>query len=184
MSGVTPRHSLPRQVDALKCCQQGVSLSGTVSLNALPQIAALAVDGGEGEARVDWQFGTDEQARRVIHGSIQAEIALVCQRCLGPLPVTVNTSQALALVWEDEQAAQLPRTLDPVVMTGTEMDVYAVVEEEILLALPLVAQHAAGDCQPPGWQQEETSQVLEKRKSPFDVLAALKTGGTTTDSAD
>lgn len=174
---------LPPHIDAVKLCQQGGSLSGEVSFVRLERLAEQLCH-QNGQARVDWQFELDAQSRKVIHGTVDAVVPLVCQRCLEQVDVAVRADTSLALVWSDEQAAQLPRTLDPVLMESDVLDVFATVEDELLLALPIVAAHEAGTCQAAQMSIEETQVeplAGEKKTNPFQVLANLKTGSDETD---
>lgn len=183
MHSAPTSQSLPPHVDAVKLCQQGGRLSGGVSFARLERLAQQLCD-TDGQAHVDWLFSLDEQSRKVIHGSVEALVSLVCQRCLEPVQVAVHADTALALVWSDEQAAQLSRTLDPVLMDSDMLDVYATAEEELLLALPIVAVHEAGTCQAAQIHSEELPAELmagEKKINPFQVLANLKSGSDATD---
>lgn len=180
MSDPTPRQNLPHHVDALKLCQQRAQVSGAVGLTDLPRVAAQ-LHTVEGKAQAELVFDVDEQARRTIKGRIQASLQLVCQRCLESITVTVQPELSLALVWNDEQAGNLPRWLDPVLMEEPELDLYGIVEDELLLAMPLVASHEKGACSPPPVSAVPTDsgksvgESAEKKENPFQVLASLKT---------
>lgn len=175
MPNPMPEQSLPRSVDALKFCQQGVRVSGLLPVKELPRLSA-ELQANDGSVLADLVFGIDEQARKTMHGHLAGVLTMLCQRCLDEIPVHVMTDVAWALVWNDQQAAQLPRTLDPVLIEGQELDLYSIVEDELLLALPLVAVHEEGRCQPPAVASLAEPEVLqvEKKKNPFQVLAALK----------
>ena len=54
------------------------------------------------------------------------------------------------------------------VAADAELDVWSLVEDEVLLALPIAPRHAEGACQAAG------ESVLKQRASPFAVLAGLK----------
>jgi uncharacterized protein len=181
MSDPAPRQNLPHHVDALKLCQQRAQVSGAVSLTDLPRVAAQLHE-VDGKAHAELVFDIDEQARRIIKGQIKASLQLVCQRCLEGIAVTVEPELSLALVWNDEQAGNLPRWLDPVLMEEPDLDLYVIVEDELLLALPLVAHHDTGACNPPvvssehiSFEQPADDQSVEKKENPFQVLANLKT---------
>lgn len=180
MSDPAPRQNLPHHVDALKLCQQRAQVSGAVSLTDLPRVAAQLHE-VQGKAHAELAFDIDEQARRVIKGRINASLQLVCQRCLEGIAVTVQPELSLALVWNDEQAGNLPRWLDPVLMEGSDLDLYSIVEDELLLAMPLVASHDKGVCNPPpvGAAPVDSGKFAdepaEKKENPFQVLASLKT---------
>ncbi len=168
---------LPRIVDALKLCQQRAHIAGFVEFAQLSRLDGV-LSAPEGQVAVDIQFAVDEQHRKVLSGRIVASVPLTCQRCLGTMMWPLDNRFELALVWDEEQAAQLPRTLDPVLVEDTELDVFSVVEDEILLALPLVAHHEVGTCfAPPVSNPVVQVETVRDKKNPFQVLASLKTGG-------
>jgi len=175
MRSLTTNQLLPGSVDALKLCQQGVTVSGFLPLVQLQRLSnQLYVP--EGNVQVELRFGLDEQSRKTITGQLQATVPLICQRCLERLDVDITSEPSLALVWNKDQIAQLPRVLDPVLMDGEDLDLHDIVEEELLLALPLVAIHEVGTCQPPKLLTEQLieDEPEEKRVNPFQVLATLK----------
>lgn len=177
MRSLTTNQLLPGSVDALKLCQQGVKISGFLPLVQLQRLSSQLYL-AEGNVQAVLSFGMDEQSRKTVNGHLEAVLPLVCQRCLERLDVAVTSEFSLALVWNDDQAAQLPRTLDPVLMEGEEFDVPQIVEEELLLALPLVAVHEPGACHAPQLLgQPVDDESAEEKINPFQVLAALKLEG-------
>ncbi len=171
---------LPRSVDALKFCQQRAEVAGVLPLTVLPRLSGLlyAMDG---EVNIELFFTIDEQSRKRVNGELTSVLLLQCQRCLDRVEVPVSSSFSLALVWSDDQAASLPRNIDPVLMVGSELDLYGIVEDELLLALPLVAIHQPGECVTPPLpvaQECFENVVVTKKKNPFQVLASLKSGDT------
>ena len=167
---------LPVSIDALKLCQQGVQISGFFPLLRLQRLSQQLYI-AEGNVQTELSFGVDQQSRKIVSGHLEAVLPLVCQRCLERIDISVTTELSLALVWNDDQAAQLPRTLDPVFMDGEDLDLLEIVEEELLLALPLVAIHDEGVCQPPKIlvEQVDVDEPVETKVNPFQMLAALKT---------
>lgn len=170
---------LPRYVDAVRLCQQHASVSGRLPLSAMSRLSAHLVS-AEGEADAVLAFGLDEQMRRTLTGQVSATVAVVCQRCLDTMHVPLVCELSLALVWTDEQAAQLPKSLDPVVLEDQELDVYSILEDELLLALPLAPVHDTGQCEPPV-MPEPLDSVVPVKENPFQVLAALKSGAVDSD---
>jgi uncharacterized protein len=177
MRSLTTNQLLPGSVDALKLCQQGVRVSGFLPLANLQRLSRQLYV-AEGVVQAELAFGVDEQSRKTINGHLEATLPLVCQRCLERHDVAVTSEFALALVWNDDQAARLPRTLDPIQMEGEELDLLEIVEEELLLALPLVALHEPGVCQPPELLNQPVDDAsVEEKTNPFQVLASLKLEG-------
>lgn len=176
MSTSASRQLLPRSVDALKLCQQQALVAGFLPLAGLRRLSE-ALCCAEGEAEVELEFRLDEQARKIVHGHLKAVMPMVCQRCLEQMKVPVDVSLSLALVWSDEQAARLPRSLDPVLMESQELDLHGLLEEELLLALPLVPHHEPGVCRPPpSCTTQPVEQPVVRKDNPFQVLAELKQG--------
>ena len=175
MRSLTTNQLLPASIDALKFCQQGVKVSGFLPLARLQRLSQQLYL-PEGNVQAELSFGLDEQSRKTVSGHLETILPLVCQRCLDRIDVPVVAEILLALVWNDDQAAQLPRTLDPVLMDGEDLDLLEIVEEELLLALPLVAVHEADTCEPPQLLVKQVADIepVEKKVNPFQVLAALK----------
>jgi len=79
--------------------------------------------------------------RSTVHGSLEME----CQRCLKPVGVTVNSSRVLYLATSEEEAERLETALADealeVVVVGQSLDLAGLIEDEVLLGLPLVPMH-------------------------------------------
>lgn len=111
-----------------------------------------------------------------LHLSAQATLSLVCQRCLGPVDELVQferdfrfvASEALAEV-EDEESEE-----DVLVLSKT-FNLLELVEDELLMATPLVAKHAT--CPKPVKLQAADPDFVEpeqEKPNPFAVLQQLK----------
>jgi uncharacterized protein len=79
--------------------------------------------------------------------NVRTQLAMICQRCLDEVQVPIDAHAELAFIDEEAQVARVPESHDPVVMTAGRVSLTALVEEELLLALPIVPVHAdPGDC--------------------------------------
>ena len=171
---------LPRLVDPSKLAEQSVSLEGVVPLRSLPRFAEVLHD-PEGEVSVVLQFGRDPEKRRIIEGRLNTSVVLECQRCMSALRTTLSSDFVLGLVISDDQARQLPREYEPFLMKDFEADLWQMVEDELLLAVPPFPLHEREEC-PASEALEEFeradevvgSEEPEKRENPFSVLAELK----------
>lgn len=105
----------------------------------------------------------------------QAPVWMTCQRCLQPVEVPVHVERALRFVRGDDEAARLDaETDDDVLPLEGSIDVAELVEDELLLALPLVPRHDTCPqplAPPPGELEEPAAE------SPFAALSVLKRGG-------
>jgi uncharacterized protein len=74
--------------------------------------------------------------------AVAADLTLTCQRCLGPMRWPIDSRTRVVLVPDLASADRAPEGLDPVVIEEGRTSVRDLAEEELLLALPLVAMHA------------------------------------------
>lgn len=104
---------------------------------------------------------------------IDGDVVLVCQRCLQPMQQPLHLRSQFLVADDEESADRLDQDDDfDVVVGSAHFDVNALIEDEVILALPVAPRHAV--C--PDGTREATATT--PKPSPFAVLAALKrTGG-------
>ena len=163
---------LPRQGDPRKFAQHGVSLEGVIPVSELPRILDATEDSGS-EVQVKLEFTISEERKKVVIGSANADLALVCQRCLEPVTVPVESNISLAIVWDEEAAKALPERFDPWITGEGMADLYEMIEEELLLSLPAVAYHEE-PCLDSKLYSSGKPVEVKKEKNPFQVLEQLK----------
>ena len=110
-----------------------------------------------------------------------------CQRCLKPVIVEVAIETTLTVAAHDEEARAKIKDYEPILLNEEGvLDIDALIEEEILLSLPLVAMHTESSNDEadrtvainPALADEPVQQI-ERRSgmgmdNPFDVLKTLK----------
>ena len=168
------------RVDPWLLAEQEQVLEGRIPLETLSRLAPLLVE-NTGEAAFVLQFGRDESGRSVIHSSVRADLKLECQRCLEAMTHAVDFQGELALVRGLLEAEQLPRELDPLMIQESGLlEVQELIEDELLLSIPVSPRHQAGTCQAHENETvpQETSPEVAGPNNPFAVLAGLKTGST------
>jgi uncharacterized protein len=100
---------------------------------------------------------------------------MICQRCLEPVVLPIHSECVYAVVNEGTSGQHLPKGYDVLEVGEDPLDLLALVEEELLLALPIVPLHDKEVCQPPaGPDEPEPNQDEVSRSNPFSVLAQLK----------
>jgi len=105
---------------------------------------------------------------------VKAHLALACQRCFGALAWPVRTAGRVALVAGGAEAERVPAELETVLAPDHRLSLRDLVEEELLLALPLVALHPEGECaQALGAPAPEQPAPAEERHRPFAGLSEL-----------
>jgi len=167
---------LTTTLDVRKAAARGASVSGVLEPQNLAHFNTLLAS-SDGEVNVDLTFSKDEEGRHIIEVAIVAQVMVICQRCLEPMATQLGSRSTLAVVLNDEQAALLPKHLDPLVLDEQNCNLWDLVEEELILAMKPFSYHDTQDCKdrmkvfshPP---IEEVP--VEKKPNPFDVLADLK----------
>jgi len=168
---------LPKQVDVRKLVASDASIAAREPLSSFKRLGAM-LEGGEGDVEVQLQFFVDEQRLRRIDGSVKTEVKVLCQRCLQPMAVALDSDFAVAVVWSDDEAEHLPRELDPYIAGEEPQDIRDLIEDELIISLPFVSYHEPGQCAAAGYENPEPEPEVPapSRENPFKVLEKLKPG--------
>ena len=163
---------LPDRLDLIATAEAGRLLRGRVAISSLERLLpALISDAGE--LQVEMELGKGPDGTRYLAGSIQGEVVLKCERCLGEMTLPLDLTYRLGLVTSDAAEDVLPEWYEPLVVTAEPAHIADVIADEVLLALPIVPTHKDGlDCQE--FVKEHAPPVSEQRENPFAVLAGLK----------
>ncbi|MGI1678026.1 MAG: YceD family protein [Cellvibrionaceae bacterium] len=180
MSIGTHNQFLPQSVDARKFAHQGVDLGGELKLERLIRFQE-AIVASISPLVAELRFDLDASRHRVLTGTIKGEVSVICQRCMQPMTFCINTRLAIGIVSTEEAIKQLPKGLEPWLVDSEDgsADLYEVLEDELLLALPMVAYHEE-QCvdkalYSSGVDDLEDREVPKKSKvNPFSVLEGLK----------
>jgi uncharacterized protein len=164
---------LPEQVDPLRFAQTGRELEGEISPGSMQRLQKL-LSSDAGTVRVRLVFDLDDAGNPRVQGSISATLEMLCQRCMAPMPLSLETRVLLGIVTTEAQANALPDEYEPLVVDSEEISLTELVEDELLLALPLSAMHEQGQCLNVDFTEHVISDEPQARENPFSVLASLK----------
>lgn len=161
----------PYIIDAFEFGRAGERREGQLNVVDLARLAAACAD-SSGVLSWSLQAGTDVFGHLQLSLAVAVTVNLICQRCLEPFPIEVKSASSLILAKSDEQANEIEDKLEDdavdVIVGSNTLDLLALIEDEVLLALPLSARHEV--C--------TDASALEKLKSeklsPFAVLKDLK----------
>lgn len=154
-------------IDSLEFARQGGKLNGQVAVAQFARLADLLADEA-GSLDFELYGERDDEGKNWLMLRVTGGLSLCCQRCLSPLPYAVAIDSKLRLVapgtaWPDEELAD---DGTDAIEASHELAVLPLVEEEVLLDLPVVPRHEV--CGLP------VANETEHRPSPFAVLAKLK----------
>jgi len=172
----------PARLDVEAFAKAGASMEGSWPLRRLERFAAASVSTTESD-QVTWRARGEHRPVRGGHPQIwlhieaHAAVMLECQRCLGPVAEQVDAQRSFLFVHGETTAAELDADSEDDVLAMTHsLDLYELIEDELLLAMPLVPRHET--CPEPLTQSEATGTLEEDAApNPFAALAALKRGG-------
>jgi uncharacterized protein len=166
---------LPGQLDLRRLADEEAVLAGSVPNSAMPRlISALADD--EGETQAEISFRRDPVRRPTISGSARTEVTLVCQRCMEAFRRPLETEFELVVVGSESEGEHLPEGIEPLLTDREQIETVELLEDELILALPVVAMHAEDTgCRIQVGEQPAASDEGEQgRPNPFAALEALK----------
>jgi uncharacterized protein len=176
-----PRRNDPRNLDVAAVAASAACLSGRWPLAGFARLVEGTPAGTSTGGDVQWSVrgqqrlvpGSDAQIW--LHLAAQVRVWRECQRCLQPMPLDLEVSRPLRFVAGEEVAAALDaESEDDVLALNLGLDLHELVEDELLLALPLVPTHDQCPQPLPGAADDG---ALEPAAHPFAALAGLKRRG-------
>ena len=202
----------PHAFDVFEFARSGRQAAGAVRVSQLPrmlnEVPADAPDRdtlftwqAEGSTQPELQDDGSEAAQPYLRLALHGSAWLECQRCLAPYEQRFDVEATYRLVATDEEAEAFPLDEDEldVIVGSRQFDLIELIEEELLLSLPLVPKHdacpqvheslvtgAAGEHASELSDEESDSEDLTPgvaeegdagKPNPFAALEALKRGG-------
>ena len=174
----------PDHLDVKAFAQAGATLTGSDPLSRYPRLAQEAegpVDGLMVQWSATGELHTESGGANHIwlHLQVEAAVPLTCQRCLqlDPMPLLVDRSfrfvadEATAEALDDESEEDL-------LALSRDFDLRALIEDELLMELPLVPRHETCPQELPMQSSDaDFEQASEEKPNPFAVLQGLRKNG-------
>src|SRR5215470_3746395 len=145
-------------IDGFEFATAGATQEGTLPLSSFPRLRdVLASD--VGDVRYSLHGVRDQRGRPSLELRVSATLQLRCQRCLAPLAFEVDDEALLVLAGSQAEIDAEPLDVDSPdrVVAGKEMDVRALVEDELILALPYAPRHEGCEARPEGSDRTASS---------------------------
>jgi uncharacterized protein len=172
------------RLDIEAFARAGACSAGQKTLVAFPRLLAETGDAGAQQV-LTWQARGErrqEQAGRSqlwLHLQVDVALPLVCQRCLEVVLAPLRLARAFRFVASEEEAwAQDENAQEDVLVQSREFDLVALIEDEVLMDLPLVARHDV--CQAEvKWSARDSdfSDSDDSARRPFAALSKWRTKG-------
>jgi uncharacterized protein len=171
---------LPVEVDPFRLAEARRLLEGEIPLTQMKRLLPMLAS-DTGAVQVSLEFGIDNMDVVNLTGEVEANLALICQRCLEPMDWSLQLSLALAFLRPDQDEAGIPGPYEPYVVDALPVRLTDMIEDEIILALPSIPRHELAQCPAGEWIQDEkpaakkTAAVEKQSDNPFSVLADMNT---------
>ena len=122
--------------------------------------------------------GANGQDQVWLHLTVGASVPLTCQRCLGPVDVALSIDRDFRFVGDEKTAeTEDDESEEDVLVLSRDFDLQSLIEDELLMALPLVPRHET--C-PKTVKLEavdpDFEAVAPEKANPFAILAKLQGG--------
>ena len=180
-----PRAFVPEKLDLAAFAHDGASLEGEWPASSLERLADSAAPDSPAKdwPSVGWSLHAEVRrprggkAQTWLQVTAEAQVALTCQRCLKPVEEHLDIDRWIRFVDTEAEAAELDADSDDDVLAlPRHLDARELIEDELLLAMPLVPRHEVCP-EPLAHADDEAEPEEEERPHPFAKLAALKRGG-------
>lgn len=171
----------PLRLDVRAFARAGAELGGQWPLSGFARLGASLMAAAEGTVpgEVRWAARGEQRTERGgaaqtwLHLSAQALLPMACQRCLGRTEETLAVERAYRFVADEATAQALDGEVEhEVLVVARELDLHALLEDELLLDLPLVPRHEV--CPQPLTGAPEQPAPSASADHPFAALAKLK----------
>ena len=163
-------------IDAFEFARMASSASGHIAVAEL-----LRVDLVRREGSLQWSLAgsSDSRRRPFLDLRVQGDVSVTCQRCLEPVVYPLEIISRLLLVTNQAQAEAEPLdedAYDVLPITGA-LDLSELIEDEVILALPLSAMHR--ECSMPAASIQNggnagANEIQSARVLPFAALRTRK----------
>lgn len=176
------REFLPDQLDIKAFTQVNGVLAGHDSLLRYERLARES-QGLHPDLIVDWRAEgfvrqeADGSVQYMIHLKVAATLPLQCQRCLQPVDLLLEVNRNFRFVQNETIAESLDEhSEDDVLVISREFNLRELIEDELVMEIPLVPAHVV--CPVPvslKLQDEGFEAAIEQKPNPFAALSNLRT---------
>jgi uncharacterized protein len=171
----------PRHLDMAAFCAQHAALDGHWPVAQFERLLDGTVPDAQAPS-VAWQVQGMSQPRagstpeHRLHLRVQATVLRQCQRCLGPMTLPLEVDRIFRFEPNEDMAAKLDDDSDDedVLVISRNFDLCELVEDELLLALPIVPMHTVCPVSVKMSIDADEDGSTEEKPNPFAALAALK----------
>ena len=160
---------LPLTIEPKRLARKGATIAGQYAITDMQRLGGLLHDqSGQVTFNLDFTHDDDNNVSYIM-GNVHVVLNIVCQRCLGLMNFTVDNPVYLGVIGNQEQAQNLPDECEPLLAGDKPIELSTLIEDEIILALPIAAMHDEEKCE----ATKLTNMNIAGKESPFAILKTL-----------
>lgn len=161
--------TIPAKVSAARAIAHSERHEGELAIKLLPRLVEMLPDSAA-RLQVVLEAGDIRGCPR-LRGRIKGTLPLVCRRCGKPYDWSMDANVDLRLVRSDSEERQAMTDSEPYRVEHDELALREIVEEEVLLALPLLPRCESCETMVAAMPEVEAAPAAEPRRdNPFAAL--------------
>ena len=169
----------PQHLDVKAFARAQGDLSGEVDLHSMARlradcsedIAGTVIWSAQGHVRQ----ASDGQDATWMQLQAQVQVPLTCQRCLKTVMQALEVDRSFRFVPDEATAeAQDDASEEDLLVLSKDFDLLALVEDELLMALPLVPMHTDCQSEHAPTSKDDLGAEADAKPNPFAVLATMR----------
>lgn len=170
-------NDLPIRFDPVLFAKQGRALSGEIPVSEMSRVATGSAT-TDNSVTVEMSFSVSSLQFPMVKGTIAGNIVQTCQRCLGDVQLEIEHQFELVMINPESLSLASKEGHEIFEYDGQFVETIAMVEDEVILTLPIVPKHEnVEECDPTArkWLFDaEHVELEQKRRNPFESLKDLK----------
>ena len=173
--------ALDRRFDLDRLSGRTARLSGQVSTENFSRVLELHQLDPQG-LYAELELDGHSEGKVSVTGHIRGVVTLVCQRCLEPFDMAIDNEVALMVLDESQMSIELPTGFEAFIPEHDSFTGIDIVEEELLLVLPMSPVHKdeaqcgplIGKLRESRSSNDDAKDTSERSTRPFEILKQLK----------
>jgi uncharacterized protein len=162
---------LPITANFMRMVEQNRTIEGYFPLANLERLGETLYS-KEGYVNAKLEFGRSV-GFACVKAKASANLLVTCQRCLKPMQAEISGGFKFAIIDSEDDIELLPDEFEPYLLEGDEQSIIDIIEDELLLSLPMVTVHEEA-CSDFMVNQEKAIKDAKAASHPFAALKALK----------
>ncbi len=187
------QNRVPKLINSLRFCESGRHLEGKIQLHEFERLYDMLAPSMQREIadtqpeagsdslslQLNLDFDIDDFNHYHVCGKLQTGLVLTCLRCMEDMPFQVDIDLAIAFLRHRDEEQEIEGMYEGIEIDEKDsFDLYGLIEDEIILSLPLIAKHQHDCLQYDADKLDEIElsyrRAMQEKENPFAVLARLK----------